>query len=87
MLKAIELKIAGQEIQRVEVEARPPTWSRPQGEPRTEGTGEGCSYQGSAGVHAGEGADSATTRLLTEVQPHARPRDNAAKVIGALRRF
>ena len=41
LLKAIEQKVAGQEIERVEVEARPPTTDCA-GEPRTEGVGEGA---------------------------------------------
>jgi DNA end-binding protein Ku len=65
ILKAIEQKVAGQEIQRVEVEARPPTTDLVEtlNEPRTEGTGQGLPWEDKAETRFRETAGAAEAGL------------------------
>jgi Ku70/Ku80 beta-barrel domain len=78
-LKALEqastsaLVIAGQEIERVEVETRRPGRNTP-GEPRTERTGEGgCPTTGAEG-HGSEAARTSAPRVIASGIPSLRKR-------------
>jgi DNA end-binding protein Ku len=67
LLKAIEQKVAGQEIERLEVKVRPPTTdliATLKAQPWTEGVGEGVTREVKGGAEASEAAGTPASRVV-----------------------